>query len=71
MGSIFSTFHSKRGTINEEKIVASKSDLNLVMIKSHEMRLSFTSKFHVLHECMPDLLLGLNSFCVVEEDKTE
>ena len=57
MHSVCSALYSKRDAINEEKIASLKYDLDLVMMKWHEMRFIFTHQFHVLHEHVPDLLL--------------
>ena len=68
MDYIFSDLHSKRGTINEEKKVTLKSELDLVRIKQHEMRLSFTHECHDLCYYTPELLLELSGFFNMGED---
>ena len=71
MDNMFSILHSKRGGITDEKINALKDDLNLVRMKWHDMGLSYTPKFHVLHEHAADFLLTLNGFYDMGEDAIE
>ena len=71
MDSVFSTLHSKWDTVTEEKINTLKSDLDLVRIKWNEINISFTTKFHVLYEHVPDLLLDMNAFYDMGEDTIE
>ena len=56
MDSLFSTLHSKRGSMNEEKIATLNNGLYLVRIQWYGMRLSFAPNFHVLYGHVPDLL---------------
>ena len=71
MDSIFSAMYSKRGSMTISKVNALKTDLNLLRIKWNKMNLSYTLKFHVLHEHLADLLLEMDSFYDVDEDAIE
>ena len=71
MDAVFSTLHSSRGTASIDKTKALKHDLNLMRIKWIEMGLSFTQKFHVLFEHLPDVLLELDGFYDMGEDAIE
>lgn len=67
MDGIFSTIHLKRGFVTTDEIDALKSDLNLWK----KINLSFTPKFHMLYEHVPDLLLFMNGFEDLDEDVIE
>lgn len=71
MDSAFSASHAKRDVIAFDAIDVLKSDLNLARIKSVELNLSFTPKFHIFHEHTPKFLLELNGFYEMEKDAIE
>ena len=71
MDSIFSTMHSKRGSVTISKVNTLKTDLNLLRIKWNEMNLSYTPKFHVLYEHSADLLLEMDGFYNMDKDAIE
>lgn len=63
--------HSKRGTVSNELIKTLQLDLDLLIIEFIELNLSFTPKFHMLYEHIPNYLMELNGFYDMGEDAIE